>query len=146
LARALSAGQLEAADSDARGRPSNGGQPGAYSVLAMEEKETRQWCMFMHLSQFAGYIVPIGGIVVPIVMWQLKKDQAPEVDAHGRMIVNALISYFIYIAIALVLCLVLIGFVLLWVIGLLALIFPIIGAVEASNGRLWKYPGVFEFI
>jgi len=112
----------------------------------MEEKEIRQWCMFMHLSQFAGYIVPIAGIFVPIVMWQMKKDQAPEVDAHGRMIVNALISYFIYIAIAMVLCIILIGFVLLWVIGLLALIFPIIGAVEASNGRLWRYPGVIKFI
>jgi uncharacterized Tic20 family protein len=112
----------------------------------MEEKEVRQWCMFMHLSQFAGYILPLAGIIVPIVMWQMKKDQAPEIDAHGRMIVNALISYFIYIAIAAVLVLILIGIFLLWGIGLLALICPIIGAVEASNGRLWRYPGVIKFI
>jgi uncharacterized Tic20 family protein len=112
----------------------------------MQEHETRQWCMFMHLSQFAGYMLPLAGIIVPIAMWQMKKDAAPEIDAHGRMIVNALISYFIYIMIAAVLCIVLIGFVLLWVIGLLALIFPIIGAFEANNGRLWKYPGAIEFI
>lgn len=112
----------------------------------MEEKEIRQWCMFMHLSQFAGYMLPLAGIIVPIVMWQMKKDQAPEIDAHGRMIVNALISFFIYIAISAVLVFVLIGIFLLWGIGLVALIFPIIGAVEASNGRLWRYPGVIKFI
>ena len=55
----------------------------------MEEKDVRQWCMFMHLSQFAGYLVPFAGIVVPIVMWQTKKDEAPEIDAHGRAVVNA---------------------------------------------------------
>jgi len=126
--------------------PSNDAAHVAYSLSAMQENETRQWCMFLHLSQFAGYLVPLAGIIVPIVMWQMKKDESPEVDAHGRMIVNALLSYFIYIAIAAVLCLVLIGFVLLWGIGLLALICPIIGAIEANNGRLWQYPGVIKFL
>jgi uncharacterized Tic20 family protein len=126
--------------------PVNTGAPSAYSVADMDTKETNQWCMFMHLSQFASYVVPLAGIIVPIVLWQSKKDESPEVDAHGRMIVNAVISYFIYILLCIPLCFILIGFVLLWIIGILVLIFPIIGAVEASNGRLWRYPGAIKFV
>ena len=37
-------------------------------VLEMDEKAVRQWCMFMHLSQFAGYAIPFAGIIAPIVM------------------------------------------------------------------------------
>jgi len=112
----------------------------------MEERDVRQWCMFMHLSQFAGYLIPLAGIVVPIVLWQLKKDESTDIDAHGRMIVNALITFFIYFLIAGLLCLVLIGFPIIFVLGLMAIAFPIIGAVKANEGVLWQYPLVFKFL
>lgn len=112
----------------------------------MQEKEIRQWCMFLHLAQYAGYVIPLGGIIVPVVMWQMKKDEAPAIDAHGRMIVNALISYTIYLALAFVLMFVLIGFLLAPLLGLCALVFPIIGALKANDGELWRYPGVLSFL
>ena len=44
----------------------------------MDQREINQWCMFMHLGLLAGYAVPLGGLVVPIVLWQLKKDASPQ--------------------------------------------------------------------
>ena len=106
----------------------------------MEERETRQWCMFLHLSQLAGYIVPLGGVIVPVVMWQMKKDESSVIDAHGRAVMNALISYTIYWIGAIVLCFLVIGFFLLPILAIATIVLPIIGAIKANDGVLWRYP------
>lgn len=112
----------------------------------IQDPNTRQWAMILHLSQLAGLVVPFAGLVVPIVIWQIKKAEMPELDAHGRMIANWMISELIYWAIAVVLMFVLVGFLLALVLGVLALVFPIIGGIRAGEGELWKYPFSFKFI
>ena len=109
------------------------------------EKDGRQWALFIHLSQFACYFVPLAGIILPIILWQLKKDELPGVDAHGRVVLNWSISVIIYAAICLLLCILFIGIPLLVVLGIVAFIFPIIGAIKANDGVLWKYPASIEF-
>jgi len=109
------------------------------------ESETRQWALFIHLSQFAHFAFPLGGIILPIVLWQLKKDELPGVDAHGRTVLNWAISIFIYVVICIPLCFVLIGIPLLIILGLVAIIFPVIGAIKANEGLLWEYPASITF-
>ncbi len=104
------------------------------------DKETNQWAMMLHLSQFAGYVVPFAGFIAPILIWQLKKDDLPGLDVHGRNVTNWMISSFIYAIIAGILCVVLIGIPLLIVLGILLVVFPIIGAIKANDGVAWKYP------
>jgi uncharacterized Tic20 family protein len=101
--------------------------------------------MTLHLSQFAGYIIPVAGIVAPIIIWQVKKDQLPELDEHGRIVCNWMLSAFIYFGISFLLMIVVIGIPMLWVMGALAVIFPIVGALKASNGEAWPYPGSIRF-
>ena len=48
------------------------------------EQEARQWAMFLHLSQLAGYVIPLLGLITPIVIWQVKKEQYPVLDEHGK--------------------------------------------------------------
>jgi uncharacterized Tic20 family protein len=50
------------------------------------------YCMLMHLSQFAGIIVPFGGIALPIIMWATNKDKSSIIDQHGKNILNWMIS------------------------------------------------------
>src|SRR5688572_4097626 len=104
------------------------------------EKDVRTWATILHLSVFASYAVPMAGIVAPIVIWQVKKSEMPELDAHGRIVTNWMISFYIYLAVAIVLWFFLIGILLVPVLGALGVIFPIIGAVKASSGQAWKYP------
>ena len=115
-------------------------------VLEMDEKAVRQWCMFMHLSQFAGYAIPFAGIIAPIVMWRTRADQSDEIDEHGRMIVNAMLSFFCYWITAIILCFVVIGIPLVFVLGIASIAFPIIGAIKADEGVLWRYPLVIPFL
>ena len=85
-------------------------------------------------------MVPLGGLVAPIIMWAIAKDKNAQVDRHGRIVLNWIISCIIYLVIAFILCFVLIGFVILPVLVVLDIVFPIIGAVKANDGTAWKYP------
>ncbi len=106
----------------------------------MDQREINQWCMFMHLGLLAGYAVPLGGLVVPIVLWQLKKDASPQIDQHGRMVASAMVSFVLYGILAGLLCFVLVGFVLLPAVAICGVVFPIIGGVKANDGEYWPYP------
>lgn len=110
------------------------------------EQQTRNWALFLHLSQFAGFIVPLAGFVVPIVIWQVKKTELPGLEPHGKMVTNWIISALIYSAISGILVFVVIGVLLLIVLFVLGIIFPIIGAVKAGNDEVWSYPLTIKFI
>jgi uncharacterized Tic20 family protein len=106
----------------------------------------RQWAMLLHISQLAGYAVPLAGLIAPIVIWQLKKEEMPELDAHGKVVVNWILSLLIYAVVSALLMLVLIGFLMIAVLVVLAIVFPIVGGIKANNGELWKYPLSITFL
>lgn len=103
------------------------------------------WAMALHLSQFAGYAVPLAGFVVPIVIWQTMKDDYPEIDEHGRAVANWIISHLLYVVGAVLLTFVAVGIPLLIVLAILGIVFPIIGAIRAAEGRCWNYPLTISF-
>ena len=102
--------------------------------------------MFIHLSQLAGLVVPVAGLVVPIVLWQTQKDKMPELDAHGKMVVNWMLSALIYAVVSLPLMVVLVGFLTLLAVAVMSIVFPIIGGIKANNGELWEYPLTIKFL
>ena len=76
----------------------------------------------------------------PILIWQLKKAELPELDVHGKNAVNWMISALIYAVVGFILMFVLIGGPLLIVLGVLGVVFPVIAAIKANNGVVWQYP------
>ena len=114
-------------------------------MTEVDQKEQRLWATLLHLSLLAGLIIPLGGLVVPIVIYMVKKDDVPGLQEHWYVVVNWMISAVIYAVICMILMLILIGFVLIWALGLLALIFPIIGAIKANDGEVWAYPLSIRF-
>jgi uncharacterized Tic20 family protein len=114
--------------------------------MSLQTPEQKQMGMFLHLSQLLNIILPPAGIVVPIILWQIKKDEMPALDAHGKMVVNWLISSLIYFVVSLVLVIVLIGILGLIALGIMGVVFPIIGAIKANNGEFWEYPLTIKFL
>lgn len=111
------------------------------------EKDARTWAMWCHLSALSGYIVPMGNILGPLIIWQLKKDQFQEVDRHGREALNFQLSVLIYLlgggVVAVLLSFFCIGFLLipaLAAVGIAALVLSIIAGVKASEGQFYEYP------
>jgi uncharacterized protein len=82
----------------------------------------------------------------PIVIWLLKKDDSEFIDYHGKEYLNFLISYFVYGTVSGILTVVLIGFVLLPVVGILVFIFTILGAIKAYEGENYRIPTIFRLI
>ncbi|UCG60263.1 MAG: DUF4870 domain-containing protein [Phycisphaerales bacterium] len=107
--------------------------------------DVNMWSMFLHLSQFCGYIVPLAGLIVPIVLWQMKKDESEIIDLHGRIVVNWIITEFILAIAFALLSMILIGIPLLLALAALGIVFPIIGAVKANSGQVWPYPLSIRF-
>ncbi len=106
----------------------------------------RTYCMFIHFSVFAGYVVPLGGFIVPLVLWQLKKNEIAGVDAHGKMVLNFILSSLIYTGIAIALSFFLIGIPLIFALSIAGIVLPIIGGVKAYDGVLWEYPLIINFV
>lgn len=113
---------------------------------ALTTSEQRQMGLILHLSQLANvFLFPVG-VVVPIVLWQTQKEKMPALDAHGKMVVNWMISVTIYVIASIVLMFVLIGFLTIIAVAFVGIIFPIIGGIKANNGELWNYSLTIKFI
>lgn len=111
-----------------------------------EEKDTRQMAMLLHLSCLAGLAVPLAGIVAPILIWQIKKDELPGLDQHGKNAVNWIISELLYMVISIPLIFLLIGIPLLIAVAVMGIVFPIIAALKANKGEVWRYPLSITFL
>jgi len=114
--------------------------------MSLQTPEQKQMGLFLHLSQLLNFVLPPAGIIVPIVLWQVKKDEIPALDAHGKMITNWMISSLIYAAISFVLLFVLVGILGFIALAVMGLVFPIIGAIKANNGEFWEYPLTIKFL
>ncbi len=107
--------------------------------------DVNTWGLFLHLSQFMTYILPLAGLIVPLVLWQVKKDESAIIDRHGKIVMNWILTEFVLLLIIAPLCFILIGFPLLFILGVLGIVFPIIGAIKAGNGEIWPYPCSIRF-
>ena len=99
-----------------------------------------------HLSQLLHYVTGFGGFLVPLIIWLTSRKNVEGMDEHGKAILNFQISLLIWFIICIPLCLVLIGILGLVVLGIIALIFPIINAISASSGGRPYYPLSLQII
>jgi uncharacterized Tic20 family protein len=107
------------------------------------DRQTQQWAMFIHFSILAGWAVPIGGLIVPIILWQIKKDELPGIVPHVHVVLNWIVSSLVYALICFILTFIVIGFFGFMALGLATIIFAVIGGIKANEGELWEYPGTF---
>jgi uncharacterized Tic20 family protein len=109
--------------------------------------DERLWGMLCHLAGFGFYVIPvIGGIVGPLVVWAIKKEEYPFVNDQGKEAINFQITVLIAYMVAGASLLLLIGFLLLPLVSLFQIIMTIIAAVKANNGEHYRYPLTIRFL
>ncbi|MBV6683465.1 DUF4870 domain-containing protein [Bacillus sp. JRC01] len=106
----------------------------------MPTSDEKLMAMLIYLTSF--FTTFIG----PLIIWLMKREDSEFVDFHGKEYLNFLISYTIYSIVASLLMLILIGFVLLPVVGILAFILTILAAVKSYGGETYRIPTVIRFI
>ena len=107
----------------------------------------RTWAALFHASALLGVLFHFPGhLLGPLIVWLVKRGDSPEIDAHGKEALNFQISMLIYNFVSAVFCLILIGFIGLAVLWVLNAILVIIAAIQASEGKFYRYPMTIRFI
>jgi uncharacterized Tic20 family protein len=107
--------------------------------------EERTLAALTHLSGLSGYVIPLGGVVVPIVIWAVKSDSKVIASiAKQALLLNVVVFVLIAGTVLLWLTIVLIPLVIaFWVLlGLAAVALPIVGGIKALDGVYYRYPVV----
>lgn len=122
--------------------------------VGIADKDVRMWSMLCHLAALAGLVVPsVGTVVGPLVVWLIKRNDHPAIDANGKESLNFQISMFIYIwalgLTGLATTFLLIGFGILalaFVAGIVGLVYSVIASIKVSNGESFRYPFTIRFL
>ena len=124
--------------------PLPAGGPPTTSIIATN---VRTWNILCHASALLGVFFHFPGhLLGPLTVWLAKRDDSPEIDAHGKESLNFQISMLIYNVIAVVFCLVLVGFAFLAILWVLNTVFVIVASIQASDGKFYHYPMTIRFI
>lgn len=111
-------------------------------------QEDRLWATFCHLSGIiAFFLLPFfGQILVPLILWLIKRHDSPFIDESGKEAVNFQLSVTLYFIPCLILVIFLIGIPLLLVLGLFWFIGAIYASIQANDGNHFRYPLTIRFL
>jgi uncharacterized Tic20 family protein len=113
---------------------------------AMTQREERQWAMLSHLGTFSAFLIPFGNIIVPLVIWQVKKGESSFTVEHSKESLNFQISLMIYYIAATLLIVIIIGFILFIGLFIFNIIIVIMAGINANEGKYYQYPMTIRFI
>ncbi|MGL4401896.1 MAG: DUF4870 domain-containing protein [Luteolibacter sp.] len=92
------------------------------------------WRLYLELLALAAFVIPLGHILGPLVLWLVKKDMIPEVDAEGKKVINFNLSWTLWGIVSCGL-----GF-FAWIVIL------IISILKAANRQPFKHPWTIDFL
>ncbi|MDV7211709.1 DUF4870 domain-containing protein [Azotobacter beijerinckii] len=111
------------------------------SLVPLPDPQARRWAMLCHYAAFFWFMAPlIGNVLGPLIVWQLQKDRDPFVDRHGKEALNFQITYSLLMMVCGALAWIFIGFPLMALVSLIALVLVVIAGIRANAGELWRYP------
>lgn len=87
--------------------------------------------MLSHLITF------VSSFLGPLIIYLIKKDESKFVAEHAKESLNFQITIFI---IGVVMAITIIGILFIWILGIIALVFAIVAAIKANDGKLYRYP------
>ena len=108
--------------------------------------DERTWALLCHLSALAGFVVPFGNIIGPLLVWLLKREGSPLVDDQGKEALNFQLTATIALVVSAFLIFIVIGIPLFFAVALFDLIMIVIGGVRANNGEMYRYPINIRFV
>ena len=140
------------------GRPpgdTTGGPAGNYpSGGAMSPRDERTWCVAAHLSVLANLLAagtPIVGVLIDLFIWLAFKDRSERVAFHALQALWYQVAWLVIIVlgwfVAVVLSIVLIGFLLMpvmFVLPAVPLIHMCYAAYKVSQGEEYRYPFIAD--
>ena len=121
--------------------PPVGGNPYSSSVPEpMSPADEKLWSILVHIGGI------VFGFLAPLIGYLVLKDRGPFVREHSAAALNFQLTMLIGYVIAGITALFLIGIFLFMAIWVLTIVFGILAAVAANQGRYYTYPLSIRFI
>lgn len=113
---------------------------------ALPTPDERTWAMVGHLAALAGFVVPFGNIIGPLVVWLAKREQSVFVGTEAKEALN----FNITLAIGGIVCVLLlqlsIGVLFAALLAIFWLVMTIIAALKANEGIAYRYPFTLRLV
>lgn len=106
----------------------------------------KQWALIAHLGTLAGYVIPFGNIIVPLVVYVSKKDESEYVREHARESLNFQITFTLLVIAAVITIVLMVGILFLIILPIVNLIFVILAALAIDKGEFYHYPLAIKFV
>lgn len=124
------------------------------------------YCFLIHISVLLGFLHLVLGLVAPIILWTLNRENNQTIDAHGKNVLNWILSFAIYMSICLIIVFplnsilhlslslsydfslqpqIFSGFLPITLLMIINILFILVGGIKASSGVVWKYPFSLKF-
>lgn len=113
--------------------------------------EVRNWAMASHLSAFLGSFVALA-VLGPLIVWLIRREVDGFSEQHAREALNFNLTILLLVVAGVVFSILTVGIGLIVVVpiglavGIAWIIFTIIAAVRASEGREYRYPLTIRFV
>lgn len=124
------------------GGPGYGAPPGAgYGAPSgqLSQQDERLWGMLAHISAILAAIVVLS-FLGPLVVLLVQGNKSQFVRRQAVEALNFQITTYIAAIVSAILIIVVIGFFMLFAVGIAWLVFTIMAGVAANNGQDYRYP------
>jgi uncharacterized protein len=116
------------------------------SATDLPTQDERTWGMLAHLTAFSGFLIPLGSVIAPLIVWLVKRDQSPFVADQGKEALNFNISVLLAGIVCGVLVWIFIGILLGVALFIFWLAMTIIAGIKASEGVRYRYPFTLRLV
>jgi uncharacterized Tic20 family protein len=99
--------------------------------------DERLWGVLSHLAIF------VFAVFGPLIVWLVRKDDSLFVSDHAKEALNFQLTVLIANLVLAATCVLI---PLAFVVSIGAWVYAILAAVEANNGRIYRYPYTFRMI
>jgi uncharacterized Tic20 family protein len=117
--------------------PAPAAQPAPAAPLS--EADDKLWASLAHLGGIISFLPSL-------IIWLVLKDRGPKTNVEAKEALNFQITLAIGYVVGIILTLVFVGIILIWAIGIVSIIFSILGFVKVNGGGSYRYPFAIRFI